>query len=239
MEAWNRPSRTPVDPGACAWVLPDPNDADHVGPRRRRRRPRAGDADRRLPRGLFPMPIGDGDALDIGLVVARPPRRHPARRPPRQPLAVQGDASDSRSASTPPSPRSCAPAPTRGATAAGSTTRSRRRTRELHDLGWAHSVEAWSRERASSPAACTASPSAGSSPASRCSTGGPTRRRSRSSALVERLAKRRRRAARLPVADPAPGLAGLRHRARARLPRATRRRPCMRPQLSLALKGSL
>ena len=47
----------------------------------------------------------------------------------------------------------------------------------LHELGWAHSVEAWT-ETVSSSAACTASRSAVSSPASRCSSARWTRRRS-------------------------------------------------------------
>ena len=60
------PSRQPVDPGPCRWALPDPEGADHVG--------LAGVGADLAPstliaayrRGLFPMPIGDGDELDFG-----------------------------------------------------------------------------------------------------------------------------------------------------------------------------
>ena len=72
----------------------------------------------------------------------------------------------------------------------GSTTRSSPPTRGSHELGWAHSVEVWSRRRRARRArrwACTASPSAACSRASRCST--PTTDASKVAlvALVERL----------------------------------------------------
>ena len=92
--------------------------------------------------GLFPMAVDLG-AHPARVVVTGAARRAAARRAAGQPLAAAVARRGSRSASTRPSRRSSPAAPTRRAPAAGSTPTSRRRTPELHRLGWAHSVEAW------------------------------------------------------------------------------------------------
>jgi leucyl/phenylalanyl-tRNA--protein transferase len=124
-------------------VLPDPNDADHVG--------LAGVGADLAPatlvaaytKGLFPMPIGDGELLDIGwwspdprgvlpldgLRISR--SLHRARRH----FEIRVDTSFDEVV------RACADPRREGgwindaiAAAYG----------ELHRLGWAHSIEAWS-----------------------------------------------------------------------------------------------
>ncbi len=60
------PSREPIDPGECPWVLPDPLDADRMG--------LAGVGADLEPAtlltayrsGLFPMPVGGGDDTAMG-----------------------------------------------------------------------------------------------------------------------------------------------------------------------------
>lgn len=145
LEDWvvNSAGEPPVDPGTCPWVLPDPNDADHVG--------LAGVGADLAPatlvaaytKGLFPMPIGDGELLDIGwwspdprgvlpldgLRISR--SLHRARRH----FEIRVDTSFDEVV------RACADPRREGgwindaiAAAYG----------ELHRLGWAHSIEAWS-----------------------------------------------------------------------------------------------
>ncbi len=133
----------PVDPGECRWVLPDPRDADHVG--------LAGvgaDLDpatlvTAYRRGLFPMPIGDGDTLDIGwwspdprgvipldgLLVSR--SLHKARKR----FEIRVDTSFIEVV------RACADPRRDGAWINDAIATA---YTDLHALGWAHSVEAWS-----------------------------------------------------------------------------------------------
>ena len=95
-------------------------------------------------RGLFPMPVGRrrGDPMywfcpvRRGVLAARTGCVVVA-------VAAPVACATSRSAWTPPSTRSSAPAPTRRGTPAGSTTEIRAAYLRLHELGWAHSVEAW------------------------------------------------------------------------------------------------
>jgi leucyl/phenylalanyl-tRNA--protein transferase len=133
----------PVDPGACRWVLPDPLQADHVG--------LAGvgaDLDpatliAAYRSGLFPMPIGQGDTLDVGwwspdprgvipldgVIISR--SLHKARKR----FEIRVDSAFVEVV------RACADPRRDGAwindaIAAAYT--------DLYALGWAHSVEAWS-----------------------------------------------------------------------------------------------
>ena len=78
-----------------------------------------------------------------GLVVAGTPRGAAARRRWSSRARCAARAATSRCASTRRSPRCSTPAPTRGARTAGSTSGSARAYLRLHELGWAHSVEAW------------------------------------------------------------------------------------------------
>ena len=133
----------PVDPGKCPWVLPDPADADHVG--------LVGVGADLAPatlvaaytKGLFPMPIGDGDALGIGWWSPDPRGILPldgvritrSLRKARRQFEIRVDTSFDDVV------RACADPRRDGgwindaiASAYG----------ELHRLGWAHSVEAWS-----------------------------------------------------------------------------------------------
>jgi len=124
-------------------VLPDPRDADHVG--------LAGVGADLEPatlvtaykRGLFPMPIGEGDTLDVGwwspdprgvipldgLVISR--SLHKARK--RFEIRVDTAFEDVV--------RACAD-PRRDGSWINSSIASA--YGDLHKLGWAHSVEAWS-----------------------------------------------------------------------------------------------
>ena len=96
------------------------------GRRGARRRPRAGDAPRRLPRR--PVPDARGRGAGHGLVEPAPARRHPARRLPPVALAA-ADAAALRDHGRPRvRRRSSRAAPTRRARAAGSRARSAPRT---------------------------------------------------------------------------------------------------------------
>jgi leucyl/phenylalanyl-tRNA--protein transferase len=135
----------PVDPGDCPWVLPDPHDADHVG--------LAGVGADLAPAtivaayrsGLFPMPIGDGDTLDIGwwspdprgiipldgLLISRSLYKSLKRFEIRVDTAFDDVV------------RACADPRRSGGWINDAIAKA---YGELHRLGWAHSVEAWSRE---------------------------------------------------------------------------------------------
>ena len=93
-------------------------------------------------RGLFPMPSGRrGDPMAGGRPVrARGPA---ARRPGRLPLAAPRRAGTSRSGSTPRSWRWSTAAPTRAGAGGWIDADIRAAYLRLHELGWAHSVEAW------------------------------------------------------------------------------------------------
>ncbi|HUR76801.1 MAG TPA: leucyl/phenylalanyl-tRNA--protein transferase [Acidimicrobiales bacterium] len=135
--------KAPVDPGACRWALPDPERTDHVG--------LAGVGADLEPAtliaayrsGLFPMPIGEGETLNFGwwspdprgvipldgLRVSRTLRRATKRFDIRVDTAfdvVVAACADPR--------RSGGWINNAIADAYGN----------LHRLGWAHSVEAWS-----------------------------------------------------------------------------------------------
>ena len=75
----------PIEPPPTRWRLPDARAGRRRRDRRRRRRPRAGHAARRLPQRAVP---DAARAAQHRLVLARPARRHPARRAARQPLAA-------------------------------------------------------------------------------------------------------------------------------------------------------
>ena len=132
----------PVEPPPTPWVFTDPRDADpdddlvgvgaDLAP---------GTLLAAYRRGIFPMPehgvrppmhwfspVERGIVPLDGLVVSRSLRRSVRDFEIRVDTAFD---------------EVVAAAPTRGARRAGSPATSRRRTRELHRLGWAHSVEAW------------------------------------------------------------------------------------------------
>ena len=132
-------------------------------------------------RGLFPMPL-DRRAAAAGLVVARPA----GRRARSTALRVSRSLRRRRAALRGPGRHrlrrgGARRAPTRPGPAAWITPTSPRPTARLHELGLGPQRRGLGRRRAW-PAGSTASPSAGCSPASRCSTAAPTPRRSRSSA---------------------------------------------------------
>jgi len=126
-------------------VLPDPNDADHVG--------LVGVGADLAPatlvaayrKGLFPMPIGDGDAVDVGwwspdprgvlpldgLRITR--SLHRARRY----FDIRVDTAFDEVV------RACADPRREGGWINDAISAA---YGELHRLGWAHSVEAWSRD---------------------------------------------------------------------------------------------
>jgi leucyl/phenylalanyl-tRNA--protein transferase len=132
-----------IDPGPCRWNLPDPNDTDHVG--------LAGVGADLEPStllaayrtGLFPMPMGEGDKTNLGwwspnprgvipldgLLVSRSLYKATKRFEIRVDTAFDEVM------------RACAD-PRR----AGGWINDAFRDAygELHRLGWAHSVEAWS-----------------------------------------------------------------------------------------------
>ncbi|HVV35440.1 MAG TPA: leucyl/phenylalanyl-tRNA--protein transferase [Acidimicrobiales bacterium] len=135
-------SREPVDPGPCRWELPDPTDTDHVG--------LAGVGADLEPstliaayrRGLFPMPIGEGHRTGIGwwspdprgvipldgLIVSRSLRKATAR------FDIRVDTAFAEVV------RACADPRRAGGWINGAIAEA---YGELHRLGWAHSVEAW------------------------------------------------------------------------------------------------
>lgn len=143
LEDWAvKPADEPVDPGACVWVLPDPHDTDHVG--------LAGVGADLEPatllaayrRGLFPMPVGGDDPamgwwspnprgiipLD-GLIVSRSlwkARKH---------FEIRVDTAFDRVV------QACAD-PRRDGGWINEAIRSA--YGRLYEMGWAHSVEAWS-----------------------------------------------------------------------------------------------
>ena len=169
----------PIEPPPTRWRFPPVDVADEHGIVGVGRRSRAGHPARGLPRGDC----------------SRCPRRHdgpmgwwspdprgvlPLDGAPREPLAATLARSASSSASTRPSRRWWRLRRPAHGRAAGSPMTSARPTSALHELGGRTAsrrgmTTAWR-------AGCTAWPSAGCSPASRCSTDAPTHRRWRCSA---------------------------------------------------------
>ena len=141
----NKPSQAPVDPGPCRWNLPDPTDTDHVG--------LAGVGADLEPstlvaayrQGLFPMPIGDGDKVGFGwwspdprgvipldgLRVSRSLRKSAKNFELRVDTAFDDVVI------------ACADPRRAGGWINDAV---RRAYGELHRLGWAHSIEAWTRD---------------------------------------------------------------------------------------------
>jgi leucyl/phenylalanyl-tRNA---protein transferase len=129
--------------GECRWVLPDPNQADQAG--------LAGVGADLEPstliaayrRGLFPMPIGQGERLDFGwwspdprgvipldgLLISRSLWKATKRFEIRVDTAFADVV------------RACADPRRDGGWINGAIASAYTR---LHELGWAHSVEAWS-----------------------------------------------------------------------------------------------
>jgi leucyl/phenylalanyl-tRNA--protein transferase len=141
----NEPSRRPVDPGPCRWNLPDPTDTDHVG--------LAGVGADLEPstlvaayrRGLFPMPMGEGDKAGFGWWSPDPRGVIPLdgvrvtrslRKSVKQ-FEIRVDTAFDDVVVACADPRR-----------AGGWINDaiRHAYGELHRLGWAHSVEAWSRD---------------------------------------------------------------------------------------------
>ena len=91
----------PIEPDPCAWALPAREQRGAGRRGRARRRPRAGDAPRRLPRRALPHAGARG--AGHGLVEPGPARGHPARRLPPLALAAAHAAGATRSRSTAPS----------------------------------------------------------------------------------------------------------------------------------------
>ena len=151
---------------------------------------------------------------------------------PPQPVAAAVDAALRGARRHARSPRSSRRAPTRAGPAAGSPTTSAPRT-----SGCTSSAGRTASRRGTTtgwPAGSTAWPSVGSSPASRCSTAAPTRRRWRSPALVDLLAADGddRRLLDVQWATAAPGVARRRGGAASGVPpapRARRSRAATRP----------
>ena len=133
----------PVDPGECRWALPDPNRSDHVG--------LAGVGADLEPatliaayrRGLFPMPIGEGERLDFGWWSPDPRGIIPLdglrisrslwKATKRFEIRVDTAFADVV--------RACADPRRAGGWINDAIVEA---YGELHRLGWAHSVEAWS-----------------------------------------------------------------------------------------------
>jgi len=133
----------PIDPGACRWILPNPTDADHAG--------LAGVGADLEPatliaayrQGLFPMPLGNGDKLRVGwwspdprgVIPLEGLRTTRSFEKSRRQFEIKIDtAFDDVVAACADPRRDGAWINEAIATAYG----------ELHRLGWAHSVEAWS-----------------------------------------------------------------------------------------------
>ena len=134
-----------IDPGPCQWELPDPTDTDHVG--------LAGVGADLEPstliaayrRGLFPMPIGEGDKTGIGWWSPDPRGIIPldGLRVSRSLRRAAKDFEIRVDTAFADVMRACADPRRAGGWINDAIFRA---YGELHRLGWAHSVEAWSRE---------------------------------------------------------------------------------------------
>ena len=136
----------PVEPPPTPWDVPAGRLGSTARPRGRRGRPRAGHRAGRLPPRAVPdgrRRPGHARSGQMALVVTRAARRAAPRRPAGHAARCASRASTSRSASTPPSPRSSPAAPTRRAPGGWIDDDIAAAYTELHRLGWAHSVEAW------------------------------------------------------------------------------------------------
>ena len=132
----------PVEPPPTRWRFPPVDVADEHGVVARRRRPRARHAPRRLPPG--PLPDA-ASARDGPMAWWSPDPRGvlPLDGRAPQPFAAAVDRAATRCGSTPRSPRwstACADPRRPGGWI---TDDIRAAYVRLHELGWAHSVEAW------------------------------------------------------------------------------------------------
>ena len=187
------------------WAVPPAGRAPTTTARRRRGRPRARHAARRLPRAGCSRCRSRAGAQDAaGLVVARPPRRRCrstacgsagrcAGRAARFEVRVDTAFDDVIAA--------CAD-PRR--TGGWITADDRRRLHAAAPPRLGPQRRGLGRATARWPAASTAWPSAGCSPASRCSTGATDASKVALVGLVERLRERRADPARRAVGDPPP-----------------------------------
>ena len=154
----------PIEPPASRWSMPDAPAVDDTGLVGRRRRPRTGNAARRLPRRAVPDAVGrSADRV----VLARPAGGRAARRAARQPIAAPQPAAirrDDRHA-VPRGDERCAEPDGDGGGSRPSSSRPTPTARaRLGALGRDVAATAsWS-------VASTACASTGSSPANRCST---------------------------------------------------------------------
>ncbi|MDP1805264.1 MAG: leucyl/phenylalanyl-tRNA--protein transferase [Acidimicrobiales bacterium] len=130
----------PVEPPASPWRLPDPTDADEHGVVGVGADLEPGTLLQAYRSGLFPMPLGDQgpmawwapesravlplDGLVVGRSLRRSCRRYEVRVDQAFDAVVAGCADPSR-------------------TGGWITPEIRRAYGQLHELGWAHSVEAW------------------------------------------------------------------------------------------------
>jgi leucyl/phenylalanyl-tRNA---protein transferase len=134
-----------IDPGPCRWELPDPSDTDHVG--------LAGVGADLEPstliaayrRGLFPMPIGEGKKTGIGWWSPDPRGIIPldGLRVSRSLRKATKDFEIRVDTAFADVMRACADPRRAGGWINDAIFQA---YSELHRLGWAHSVEAWSRE---------------------------------------------------------------------------------------------
>ncbi|HVE94514.1 MAG TPA: leucyl/phenylalanyl-tRNA--protein transferase [Acidimicrobiales bacterium] len=133
----------PVEPPPSPWILPDPNDADRVGLVGVGADLAPGTLLAAYRAGLFPMPVGEGEATAMGwwsperrailpldgVIVSR--SLHKARK--RFEIRVNTAFAQVVQA--------CADPRRPGSWITSAITEA---YAELHRLGWAHSVEAWS-----------------------------------------------------------------------------------------------
>lgn len=135
----------PVDPGPCRWILPDPRDTDHVGLAGVGADLEPSTLIEAYKRGIFPMPMGDGETLTVGWWSPDPRGILPldglrisrSLQKSRRDFTVTIDAAFARIV------EACADPRRDGAWINEAIASA---YGELHRLGWAHSVEVWSTE---------------------------------------------------------------------------------------------
>lgn len=135
----------PVDPGPCRWILPDPRDTDHVGLAGVGADLEPSTLIEAYKRGIFPMPMGDGDSLTVGWWSPDPRGILPldnlrvtrSLQKSRRDFSVTVDTAFARVV------EACADPRRDGAWINESIFSAYNR---LHEMGWAHSVEVWSHD---------------------------------------------------------------------------------------------